>query len=142
MKTVWCRVFIAVALVGVTTAAAAKCPDGEWWTIESEFRRAESVLIGEMISERPDKGVERNGNWLDGTFYRLRVKQLLRGKPISFIELYSENSSGRYHMEHGTSYLVFASLCQGRYYAYAKGNTQPHATATTALKRIKHIKNR
>ncbi len=140
MNMRWLRLFVALVLGNFAMPAFAKCPDGEWWSIEHEFRTAKTVFVGEMISEKLDEGVEGNNHWLDGTFYRLRVKQVLRGKPIRFIELYSENSSGRYRMERGTAYLVFASLCQGRYYAYAKGNTQLHATSKAALKSIKRLK--
>ena len=43
-----------------------------------------------------------------GTFYSIRVSEVLKGSPSKTVELYSENDSGRFPMQIGVSYLLFA----------------------------------
>jgi len=94
------------------------------------------VVIARVISEWEDAGV---GQWIAGTFYRLEVKRSLRGSPKTHIDLFSENSSGRFPMEKGVQYLVFVSSCENRQYAYAKGNSIELSKAGMTLAKVKKL---
>ncbi len=54
------------------------------------------------------KEVPSRGGFIRGTFYSVKVAQTLKGSPSNKVELYSENSSGRFPMRIGVQYLVFA----------------------------------
>ena len=73
------------------------------------------------------------------TFYSVKVAQALKGSPSKTVELYSENSSGRFPMQIGEQYLVFADYgvfegIRGRKLAINNcGNSAPLAKAQKAL---------
>ena len=114
---------VIVILMSTAFPAMSACSDGDWWPVEREAREARFVFVGTPIAEWPDPGVEGRGQWIAGTFYRLRVESVVDGAPIALVDLFSENSSGRFEMEIGVPYVVFASSCKDRLYAYAKGNS-------------------
>jgi len=120
-------------------AANAACSDGDWWSVAREYREAHLVFIGEVVAERPDPG---DGHWIAGTFYRLKVNEVFRGTARGQIDLFSENSSGRFPMRRGVDYLVFASMCENRLFAYAKGNSETVAASTTNLNKVRQLSAR
>ena len=131
---------IAFALVLISPQIGfARCPDGNWWSVEREFSASRYVVIARVISEWEDP--EGEGEWIAGTFYRLDVRQSFRGSPKSHIDLFSENSSGRFPMEKGAQYLIFVSTCESRQYAYAKGNSIELSKAGGTLAKVKNLSN-
>ncbi len=46
--------------------------------------------------------------FIQGTFYMVRVEELLKGSRFGDVEIYDENSSGRFPLEVGGTYLLFA----------------------------------
>ncbi|TBR40571.1 MULTISPECIES: hypothetical protein [Dyella] len=75
-------------------------------TVATEFKDAPYVLTGRVLSARhiatPDdpEGVE----W---TVYTIRVLETFKGKAQPTIRLVSENTSARFDMDIGASYLLF-----------------------------------
>lgn len=129
--------FSCVALLAYDAIAA--CPDGEWWSIDREYRESEFVFIGKVISEKPDPGIEGKGKWISGTLYSLKVKKVFRGVPVGDIIIFSENSSGRFPMKEGVEYLVFASHCDGRLFTYSKGNSGELNQVKKVMKQVKRL---
>jgi hypothetical protein len=107
-------------LTSVANYAIADCPGGDWWSVEHEYRQAQFVFVGVPVSDWPDPGID---GWIAGDFYRLKVQRVFGGAPLDYVNLFSENSSGRFPMNVGTPYLVFASFCGDRLYAYSRGNS-------------------
>jgi hypothetical protein len=64
------------------------------------------VLVGKVVAEEK---VIASGDYVDGINYRLSISEMLSGKQMKSITLFSENSSGRFPMKVGASYLIFAS---------------------------------
>src|SRR6185437_2711504 len=90
--------------VFVLTSVGAFCGNGSP-SVEEEFKSSKGVLAGTMIHSRDILDAE---GFVQGTFYSIRVSEVLKGSPGKTVELYSENSSGRFPMKPGTEYLIFA----------------------------------
>jgi len=72
--------------------------------VEEEFTNSKCVFVGKVVSRRI---VDKDG-FIQGTFYIVRVEELLKGSPPVELEIYDENSSGRFPMHAGRRYLLFA----------------------------------
>jgi hypothetical protein len=73
--------------------------------VEEEFANSKCVFVGKVINSR--QIMDKEG-FIQGTFYVVRIAELLRGSPLKEVEIYDENSSGRFPMRVGKSYLLFA----------------------------------
>ncbi|MBI5687598.1 MAG: hypothetical protein HZC54_21210 [Verrucomicrobia bacterium] len=92
---------LAIVSLGNSVFAAWKeCP-----SVEEEFKSSASVFVGKVVSA---KNIWEPGDFIAGTFYKIQVEELLKGSPSNIIEVYCENSSGRFPMDVGVAYLVFA----------------------------------
>src|ERR1700682_5448680 len=100
------RLAIGAALGCGASQAMAICPGDDWWTIERESLQAQFVFVGTPVAEWDDPGAEGSGNWIAGTFYRLKVERVVGGAPIANVDLFSENSSGRFPLRMGVQYLI------------------------------------
>jgi len=129
---------IALLMTSMSWSAMCACPDGNWWSIEQEARDSKFVFVGTPVAEWP--GVGDRSHWIEGTIFRLRVERVIGGTPLALVDLFSEESSGRFPMEKGISYLVFASSCGGRLYAYAKGNSGMLAESRDSLRQAIKIR--
>ena len=89
-------------------SALAYCPD--WPGVPGEFLRSELVFVATVKSEAK---VYADGDFFDGISYTLAVTERLKGEPKALFVVFSENSSGRFPMNIGASYLVFTSLESG-----------------------------
>jgi hypothetical protein len=74
-------------------------------SVGEEFTNSAVVIVGRVISA---KDVMESGGFIGGTLYSIQVAEVFKGSSPETIELYSENSSGRFPMAVGTSYLIFA----------------------------------
>ena len=80
-------------------------------SVDQEYKRAFGVLIGHAVAER---AVPESKDYLDGTAYSVRVDEVLQGKLPDSIEVFSENTSGRFPMDVGRKYLLFLYRVLGR----------------------------
>lgn len=97
-----------LALLVIPISASAYCP--AYPDVPNEFRGNEFVFVGKVTSEEK---VHASGDFFDGINYTLQVTEQFKGMPKKSFVVFSENSSGRFPMEQGVSYLVFASLQSG-----------------------------
>ncbi|HET7831685.1 MAG TPA: hypothetical protein VFK88_01845 [Gallionella sp.] len=101
-------VIFAAQLALCSPSAFAWCADHP--TVAEEFGRSAVVLVAKVVAEEK---VIASGDYVDGINYRLSVSEVLRGEQKKSLTLFSEDSSGRFPMKVGESYLVFASAEQG-----------------------------
>ncbi len=73
--------------------------------VHEEFTDSKCVFAGRVLSSR--QIMDKDG-FIQGTFYVVRVEQLFKGIPLEEVEIYDENSSGRFPMKVGCRYLLFA----------------------------------
>jgi hypothetical protein len=75
-------------------------------TVEQEFRTSALVCVGKVTGVR--EVAVRSQSITGGTFYSVEVVEVLKGRVRRKLQLYSENSSGRFPMQIGAQYLIFA----------------------------------
>jgi hypothetical protein len=76
----------------------------------SEFFHSDVVFTGTVISVR--EWPKRQAS-PEGWFYRLRLTKSYRGSSQDVIEIFTGNDTGRFPLEKGQSYLVFAHKRNG-----------------------------
>ena len=96
---------ICCAMALATSSASAACVLDDY-SVRAEYGRSAVVALALVVSERSEPEQPERG-LLDGTVYTLRLQEAFRGHPSSTIEVFSENSSGRFPMVKGRNYLVF-----------------------------------
>jgi hypothetical protein len=120
-------VVTAITGAGVQTANAEVCLDeagisGYHIPPEKEAREAYAVVIGTVVGVKegpaPFEGEEG-----EGTVYQLRVRETLRGQRRKTFGLFSENTSARFPMEAGRTYLVFVHKREDIFYATNCGSS-------------------
>jgi hypothetical protein len=95
-----------VSILLIASLCSAYCPS--YPNVKQEFAESKLVFIGKVISE--EKVHESSDGYFDGINYTILVVETLRGKLGQVVMVFSENSSGRFPMETGETYLVFTSL--------------------------------
>jgi hypothetical protein len=80
-------------------------------SVREEYKDSAMVLVGNVVSERV---IDDFGHgYVDGNIYTLKVTEQFKGAHREAVEVFSENSSGRYPMEKSIPYLVFAYAIPG-----------------------------
>lgn len=74
-------------------------------TLEQEYQSATMVFVGRVTAQ---EFTLESKNSLDGITYAIHIEEVLRGPHAKSVELFSENSSGRFSMRVGAAYLIFA----------------------------------
>ena len=132
------RRLITLLLVLATTGAHAYCGKGHP-SIEQEYADSSVVFRGLVNSSRQvpsAKGFE------EGVVYTLAVQELVRGKLGRTVDVFSENSSGRFPMKHGAEYLIFAYRDRGRLSVDNCGNSSELPASTNALQAARRLSKR
>jgi hypothetical protein len=94
---------LSVAGVEWSEIAFAACLNGHL-SPEQEYQVSPTVFMGRVVSE---EFTLESKNDLDGIEYAVQVEEVLRGAPTKTVKIFSENSSGRFPMRIGTTYLIF-----------------------------------
>jgi hypothetical protein len=132
----------AAALLVGAASAVAYC-DGHP-TVKQEFKTSALVFVGKVTSAR-DVTVQSQ-SITGGTFYSVEVVEVLKGGPPHTLELYSENSSGRFPMDAGVRYLIFADYgtfegIRGQQLAVSNcGNSAPLPKGEKTLETVRRLK--
>jgi hypothetical protein len=136
----WSPLFRLIALAGAllcgTLPSFAYCfqPDP---TVACEFLNSDAVFIGTVTSAQgvPPRGAKD----LDGWLYSLSVQKLFRGPQTRTIEVFTENSSGRFPLDVGKDYLLFAHEEDGRLTITNCGNSGPLSKAQKAIQELRGL---
>jgi len=124
---------LACALLFPTVPSLGFCPKPDP-TVVCEFLNSDAVFVGAVISVRV--APPRSAAELDGWLYELTVQELFRGPRTRTIEVYTENSSGRFPLDVAKKYLLFADKHDGRLTITNCGNS---ALLTKAQKAIQEL---
>jgi hypothetical protein len=139
MKIIF-TIFLTIIYIGLHSVMAfAWCED--YPDVRNEFFENELVFTGKVISEEK---VHQINDFFDGIYYEIQIIDVFRGSPKETVTVFSENSSGRFPMEVGQSYLVFTSIEPQEYvkdtYAISNcGNSGKIHERQEALKAIKQL---
>ncbi len=96
--------FIAIVLL-CSIAASAACPDG-YPSVRREYADSKFVLIGKVIKKHkvPESA---DDYFLEGDTYEVVPMHIYKGNIKGPIDLFNENSSGRFPMLLGRECLLF-----------------------------------
>jgi len=109
----WTSMAHAVCFKGDVSVDPSQGPVSPW---DVEFRQSQVVLIGTVGSERNIPDPDNPGSWT-GTVYKLRVNTLLKGTVGHSVQVFSENSSGRFPLTVGSRYVLFLRYdSKGKYW--------------------------
>ena len=84
-------------------ASRSVCLEGHP-SVRAEFQKSLMVVIGTALAEQPTVDAE---GFLTLTTYRVKVDEVLRGKPGDTVTVVSQNDTGRFPMDIGVQYLLF-----------------------------------
>lgn len=106
-------------------------------TVACQFLNSDAVFVGTVISERRVPG---HGEEIDGWLYDLTVQELFRGPHTRTIEVYTGNDSGRFPLDVGKQYLLFASEFNGRFEIDYCGNSAFFSEAKDAIRELESLR--
>jgi hypothetical protein len=109
----------AIAIILIASIASAVCLNGNP-SVSEEYANSQSVFIGKIIEEQD---VPESGNYYDGKNYTVQVQRTFKGTPSNPVVIFSENSSGRFPMTVGKTYIIFLHYELGRYQIDNCGNS-------------------
>jgi len=115
---------------------APVCLEGRL-SVEREYHKSSGVFIGRVIAGR---AVPESKDYLEGTVYSVRIEEVLRGDVPDTLEVFSENTSGRFPMDVGTQYLLFIYTNPGRTMVDNCGNSGPLSAAADVLKTVRRLR--
>jgi len=130
-----CLFFCCSAVLFFTTPAFGFCfqPNP---SVSCEFLDSDAVFVGKVISIRAVPG----GQFTDGWYYRLQVEQRFRGPRAATIEVYTGNDSGRFPLQLGHQYLLFATAYKDRLEIADCGNSALFSEAKGAIRELEKLK--
>src|SRR5438552_6581233 len=94
---------LAMTVLPNTATAACLLDD---YSVRGEYERSAAVLTGQVISERP---VAESRSYYDGVVYTVNVQAVYQGDIHGLVDIFSENSSGRFPMPPHGHYVLFVS---------------------------------
>jgi hypothetical protein len=130
-NTVW--------LLGLLSLNAhAVCVNGHP-AIATEYTRSKAVIIGIVVAQKHVPQTS-DGYFLEGTMYEVKVERNLRNASSSpAIQLFNENSSGRFDMITSTRYLLFVYEEHGRLRVDSCGNSAELSKSATTLSQVEKL---
>src|SRR6267378_5328355 len=113
---------ILVAILAIPGTATAACLLNDY-SVRAEYDRSLMVLTGKVVAERtvPESGRRKAGQSLD---------------------VFSENSSGRFPMQPSESYLLFIHLDTDRLAVDNCGNSGPVSARAETLRAVRALASR
>ena len=105
-------------------------------SVPDEYVQSDAVLIGQVIGYR---AVPEADGYYEGDGYRIRVRELFRGRVPASFEVFSENSTGRFPMEVRRTYLLFVYRDRGRLMVDNCGNSGVLAASAAALDTVRQL---
>jgi hypothetical protein len=99
----------STTILALAVAALVACDSNPRWKrrprVDQEFNTSSAVLVGKIVEGRNLFDAE---GFLLGTVYKVQPVEWLKGSSQNDVQIYDENSSGRFPMKVGEKYLLFA----------------------------------
>jgi hypothetical protein len=102
----------------------------------AEFFHSDAVFTGTVISVR--NGPKRETN-PDGWFYRVKVTRSYRGSNGHTVDIFTGNDSGRFPLQEGHMYLLFAYKEEGILKIDNCGNSAELSEAGEAIRQVESV---
>jgi hypothetical protein len=128
-------ILFLVVLVPISSPSTkAVCPVPQI-PANSEFFKRDLVFTGTVLSVREWPDANDIGGW----FYQVKVERVFRGAPRRQVEVFTENTSGRFPLEKNHEYLLFADRNANRFEIDNCGNSALLSEATDSLERLNNL---
>ena len=124
-----------IVLLLCPVVASAACVNG-YPTVKKEYRISKFVLIGKVVADRKTTAGPKDDDFLDGDTYEIVPIRSFKGQTNSRLDVFSENSSGRFPMEMNGKYLLFLYEDQGRLIVDNCGNSDLISDAKKAAAEV------
>ena len=135
-SAVLARIAIASGLLAMASTVHAVCVNGHP-SVTAEYQQSRFVVVGRVIAEEP---AAESSQFLEGTTYVVVVKEALKNNPPKAIRLFSENSSGRFPVQIGETYLLFVYEALGRRMVDNCGNSVLASSTSSALSAVRSLR--
>jgi hypothetical protein len=112
---------LTLALI-VSANASALCLDGRNPSVQEEFRDSDVVVFGTVLAERTVSSPE-DPEGFEETIYRFSPSRVFKGGAPRYIDLHSSNTSSRFPMTPGETYVVFARSTRDGFFIDSCGNS-------------------
>ena len=127
-----------LATVLLPEAAIGACLLNDY-SVKAEYDRSAGVLTGQVASQQTVSAV---GHLFDGVVYTVQVETLYRGSLDRVIQIFSENSSGRFPMQRRVRYVLFVYSDAGHLVVDNCGNSGPVSEKATVLRAVEALVRR
>ena len=81
-----------------------------------------------------------SGAYYDGHNYTVQVHEVFKGNPTNTVVIFSENSSGRFPMSVGSTYILFVYYELGRYQIDSCGNSGLLSEKQNVVQNVRQLK--
>lgn len=105
-------------------------------TVSCEFLNSDAVFTGRVISVRAIS----DGQFTDSWYYKVQVEKRFRGPRTPIVEVYTGNDSGRFPLQSGDEYLLFAQIYKGQLEIDNCGNSALLSAAINSVKQLEKLK--
>lgn len=129
----------ALIVLFVASSAFGACFDGHP-TVAQEYGKSLYVLSAKVLDAKT-MAPSQHHYFLEGDVYEIQPLEILKGSPIKKLLVFSENSSGRFPMDKGSSYLLFLYQVHGRWSVDNCGNSVPMKDSQEVLAKLRTLRN-
>lgn len=126
----------AIAFLVTSSIATAVCLKGHR-SITEEYAETENIITGKVIKE---KDIPEADNYEKGTNYTVEIQEVIKGNLINSVIIFSENSSGRFPMLVGETYILFVYYNVGRYQIDNCGNSGLLSEKRDTIQTLRQLK--
>ena len=106
-------------------------------TVRREFGNSQAVLVGRVASV---DSLPETDSTLDAVVYHVLVLERFKGPAARTLPFFSENSSGRFPLDRGVTYLLFGHRDEpGLFYVNNCGNSGPADSVASALTAVRSL---
>lgn len=139
------NIIIQITLLGFSSQLFAYC-DGGYpnVTVVDEIKKANFVAIGKVTSRKIVVDPTEDPEGYEAELFQVEIGKVLYGTPPGYmvkgyLTLHSINTSSRFNMDVGESYLMFVSESSDGFYINSCGNSGAVIKSKEIIKTIQKI---
>lgn len=139
------KIIILIAFLGFSSQLFAYC-DGGYpnVTVADEIKKTNFIAIGKVISRKIVVDPIEDPEGYEAELFHVEIENVLYGNPPGYVvkgylALYNENTSSRFNMDVGESYLMFVSESFDGFYIDSCGNSGTVTKSKEIIKSIQKI---
>lgn len=139
------KIIILIALLGFSSQLFAYC-DGGYpnVTVADEIKKTNFIAIGKATSRKIVVDPIEDPEGYEAELFQVEIEKVLYGNPSGYVvkgylTLYNANTSSRFNMDIGESYLMFVSDYLDGFFINSCGNSGTVTESKEIIKTIQKI---